>query len=353
MLTELAIKEKGLVCQNCSGGKLSSTVNNSKQMLLCTKCKASYPVLDDTPLMYISSNSNESDIKQDIQVFWKDLYHNAYSEHESLNQHTLPDLIDKLKEMFFARNHLAVHEMPISELKDKKVLEVGCGAGAHSSLFCKEGAKITSLDLTVDRVIATKKKLEIIDKSNSSFVLQGDAENLPFEDNFFDIVYSNGVLHHTPNTQKSIEEVRRVLKPGGSAVIMLYAKHSYLYWINIFFLRGIILGNIFRHSNWLGRTTEWMSSSKQTIYNPETKVYSNKEILHLFSDFKSINVRKSSFVFQQLPFIGKIISFLLSKNSEINPAGKLVYGHEWRHETKFELYLGRYIGFNLNIIAKK
>ena len=187
----------------------------------------------------------------------------------------------------------------------------------------------------------------------AGIIAQANAEALPIKDSSIDIVYSNGVLHHTPNTQKSIEEVRRVLKPGGIAVIMLYAKHSYLYWINIFFLRGIILGNIFRHSNWLGRTTEWMSRSKQTIYNPETKVFSKKQVYSLFSNFNSIHVRKSSFVFQQVPYIGKLISYLLSKFSRINPAGKLVYDHEWRHETRIELKLSRYIGFNLNIIAKK
>jgi len=353
MLKNETIKEKGLVCQVCKSNKLKIRIDNKKQFVDCSNCDAIYPVLNNIPLMLINTNSSESHVKQDIQVFWKELYHNAYSGHKNLDAKSLPGLIDKLKEMFLARNHLAVVEMPIDNLQDKKVLEVGSGAGAHSALFCKEGARITSLDLTVDRVIATQKKLEIIDNSNNSFVLQGDAENLPFKDNFFDIVYSNGVLHHTPNTQKSIEEVRRVLKPGGSAVIMLYAKHSYLYWINIFFLRGIILGNIFRHSNWLGRTTEWMSKSKQTIYNPETKVFSKKQVEDLFHNFKDVKIRKSSFVFQQLPFIGKFISIFLSKKSIVNPAGKLVYDHEWRHETILELKLSRYIGFNLNIIAKK
>jgi ubiquinone/menaquinone biosynthesis C-methylase UbiE/uncharacterized protein YbaR (Trm112 family) len=353
MFDEESIKNKGLVCHNCNGGSLVLSGDESQQILLCGDCKATYPVLDDIPLMLHTLKDSKQDIKHDIQSFWRDLYHNAYSDHNNLNNSNLPDLLDELKDMFFARNHLAVCEMPITELKDKKVLEVGCGAGAHSSLFCKEGAKITSLDLTLDRVVATKKKLDIIDQNKSSFVLQGDAENLPFEDNHFDIVYSNGVLHHTPNTQKSIDEVWRVLKPGGVAVIMLYAKHSYLYWINIFFLRGIILGNIFRHSNWLGRTTEWMSKSKQTIYNPETKVFSQKQIYSLFQDFNSIKIRKSSFVFQQIPYIGKFISNVLSKVSKVNPAGKLVYDHKWRHETSIELKLSRYIGFNLNIIARK
>ena len=236
MFTEKTLKNKGLVCNNCEGGSLVFSVDESEKVLFCRDCKASYPVIDDIPLMLQTFKDSNQDTKEEIQSFWRDLYHNAYASHNNLNNNNLPDLLDELKEMFIARNHLAVCEMPIAKLKDKKVLEVGCGAGGHSSLFCKEGAHITSLDLTLDRVVATKKKLDIIDQNKSSLVLQGDAENLPFEDNHFDIVYSNGVLHHTPNTQKSIDEVRRVLKPGGVAVIMLYAKHSYLYWINIFLL---------------------------------------------------------------------------------------------------------------------
>ena len=60
-------------------------------------------------------------------------------------------------------------------------------------------------------------------------------------------------------------------------------------------------------------------------------------------------IKEKGLVFQQLPFIGKIISSLLSKTNKVNPAGKLVYDHPWWHETKIELKLSKHIGFNLNI----
>lgn len=353
MLKQEICKEKGLVCQSCKSKKLILKTNNQQQYIHCNSCNVDYPVFDNIPLMLHKKNSIDSDIKEDIQKFWNTLYQEAYTGHNQLDSKTLPKLLVELKQMFIARNHLAVIEMPINNLKGKKVLEIGSGAGAHSALFSKHGAEITSLDLTYERVISTQKKLEIVDDLKSSFVLQGDAENLPFEENFFDIVYSNGVLHHTPDTEKTIQEVLRVLKPGGKAVIMLYAKHSYLYWINIFLLRGVILGNIFRHKNWLGRATEWMSNTKQTVYNPETKVFSKLEIIQLFDGFQEVEVRKSSFVFQQLPFIGKLISSILARTGKVNSAGILVYDHPWRHETKIELTLSKYIGFNLNISATK
>src|SRR5256885_654827 len=70
------------------------------------------------------------------------------------------------------------------------------------------------------------------------FVLQ-DAEVLPFDDNTFDLVYSNGVIHHTPNTRDVVREICRVLKPGGRAVVMVYAENSLHYWRNLVWAIGI------------------------------------------------------------------------------------------------------------------
>ena len=89
-----------------------------------------------------------------------------------------------------------------------------------------------------------------------------------------------------------------MLKPGGVAVIMLYAKHSFYYWMVIYLLKGLLLGNRFRHSNWLGRVTEWMAKTPQSRMNPETKVYSAKEIHALFRSFSSLALRKHSFQIQ-------------------------------------------------------
>ncbi len=53
-----------------------------------------------------------------------------------------------------------------------------------------------------------------------------DSESLPFKDNYFDFIYSWGVIHHTPNTQKAIDEIYRVLKPSGEICVMLYNRKS-------------------------------------------------------------------------------------------------------------------------------
>jgi len=205
----------------------------------------------------------------------------------------------------------------------------------------------------LDRVLATARKLDMVEGNNISICLQGDAERLPLPDNSFDFVYSNGVLHHTPKTEQTIGEVYRVLKPSGKAIIMLYAKHSLLYWLNLFFVKGILLGNIFRFDNWLGRVTEGVAGNTRKILNPVTKVYSHREIRDLFASFESVSVRKNSFVVQQIPGIGKGLSNILGLFTGYNDGGIVVYGMPWRNETSLELVLGRFIGFGLNIRAIK
>ena len=176
---------------------------------------------------------------------------------------------------------------------------------------------------------------------------------MPFKAEFFDIVYSNGVLHHTGDTTKAISEVYRVLKPGGIAVIMLYAKHSYFYWVNLFLLGGIVRGNIFKNKEWLGRITEWMSEDEQEVFNPITRVFSHNELYKLFCKFDNVQIRKGSFSFNQFPYIGAVISRLVAHYTGYNKAGLLIYDKSWRNETRLELFLSRYIGFANNIKATK
>src|SRR2546429_675657 len=83
-----------------------------------------------------------------------------------------------------------------------------------------------------------QRKLKLV-RQGSGCTIQGDAENLPFADDVFDIVYSFGVLHHTENTEQAIDEVHRVLKPGGQAAVMLYAKSSYFYIFNQLLVQGL------------------------------------------------------------------------------------------------------------------
>lgn len=75
-----------------------------------------------------------------------------------------------------------------------------------------------------------------------------DAEHMPYDSGFFDIVYSLGVLHHTPNFEKAISEVYRVLKPEGECWIAVYNKNSMFFWWSVFLWTWILNGGFIKYS---------------------------------------------------------------------------------------------------------
>jgi ubiquinone/menaquinone biosynthesis C-methylase UbiE len=103
----------------------------------------------------------------------------------------------------------------------KDVLEIGVGMGADHVEWARRGPRsLAGIDLTRRAVDFTRRRLALY--GLTSDVRTGDAECLPFADASFDVVYSWGVLHHSPNTQRAVDEVRRVLRPGGRAAVMVY-----------------------------------------------------------------------------------------------------------------------------------
>ena len=116
-----------------------------------------------------------------------------------------------------------------------KVLEIGCGLGTDGARFAEAGAHYTGVDLTEAAVELARRRFELFDLPGT--FQTADAESLSFPDESFDLVYSHGVLHHTPETGKALQEIHRVLRPRGRAVVMLYHRGSYNYRVNISLLR--------------------------------------------------------------------------------------------------------------------
>ena len=108
---------------------------------------------------------------------------------------------------------------------DKRLLEVGCGLGIDLRQFALGGARVVGLDLSANSVALARQHFRTFD-TDGQFV-NSDSELLPFADKSFDVVYSFGVLHHTPDTQAAIDDCWRVLKPGGRFIVMLYNRRSW------------------------------------------------------------------------------------------------------------------------------
>jgi len=121
------------------------------------------------------------------------------------------------------------------------------------------------------------------------------------------VVYSNGVLHHTPDTAGSIREVHRVLRPGGTARIMLYHRNSLNYWIEIVLRRGVLGLEFLR-----GRSAEEIMSRviefSDNNARPLVKVYSRKQVRELFGMFKDVRVDVEQLMRAELRFLSPLIT---------------------------------------------
>ena len=156
------------------------------------------------------------------------------------------------------------------------MLEVGVGLGTDHVRFARGGALLSGVDLTQAAIEMTGRRLGL--EGLGSQLQVADAERLPFADGSFDLVYSWGVLHHTPDTEAAIAEVRRVLAPGGQARIMLYSRRSwvaYALWIRFALLGGRPWRNL----------KEMVANHMES---PGTKAYTEPELRRLFSAFSGV-----------------------------------------------------------------
>lgn len=136
--------------------------------------------------------------------------------------------------------------IPFPELRDKDVLEIGCGTGVHTRLLAESDARVTAIDLTPTAVELTTRRLT--HAGLVADVREADAEALPFDDASFDYVWSWGVIHHSENTSRAIAEVARVLRPGGRFGFMVYHRTSLTYWVNYVLYRGVLRGGLLHES---------------------------------------------------------------------------------------------------------
>jgi SAM-dependent methyltransferase len=165
-----------------------------------------------------------------------------------------------------------------ADWNQKRVLEIGVGLGADHQRFVESGAKITGIDLTPRAIELTEQRLAVFGVHSDLRV--ADAENLAFPSGEFDLVYSWGVIHHTPDTQRVVRQIYRVLKPGGIARVMIYNKWSLvglMLWLRYGFLK-------------LRPFTPLREIYANHLESPGTKAYSVKQAKALFSEFTDVRI---------------------------------------------------------------
>ena len=240
-----------------------------------------------------------------------------------------------------------------AEARGLRVLEIGCGLGTDGAQFAKAGANYTGVDLTEAAIELARKRFELFGL-NGAFQV-ADAERLDFPHESFDLVYSHGVLHHTPDINAAVLEIHRVLKPGGRATVMLYHRDSYNYRVGIRVLRragagllksdaGIKLINVLtgepvdalqeraatmRDADRAMSADQLLNESTDGAGNPLARVYSRREARELFKDFAHVELRAHFLNKRFIPIVGN----LLPRSIESTLASRWGW-HLWIYATK-------------------
>jgi SAM-dependent methyltransferase len=136
--------------------------------------------------------------------------------------------------------------IPFASFAQKRVLELGCGAGYDAYQFCRQGADYFGIDIAPENPGRTRRHLGYYGCTPT--VMQADAEHLCFRDHSFEVIFSNGVLHHTPDIGLSFREAHRVLKPQGEFWVIVYHRDSLFFWVNLLLYHHIVKLGFLQHS---------------------------------------------------------------------------------------------------------
>jgi SAM-dependent methyltransferase len=239
--------------------------------------------------------------------------------------------------------------------RDKDVLEVGCGIATDGINLARSGAHYVGVDPSPEALTLARRRFEL-ERAEGQFA-QASAEELPFDSESFDLVFSHGVIHHLHDTEGAVREFHRVLRPGGTALVMVYHRNSLNYRVNIMVIRrllaplllvpggtrlaGLLTGEkrevVEQHRSllrmhglrYLTDRGLFLSNNTDGPGNPLSKVFSRAEAERLFGHFASVQTR---------------VRFL---NLRIVPGGGRLTGTRLAH------HLERRVGWHLYIAAKK
>ncbi len=204
---------------------------------------------------------------------------------------------------------------PYDRYKGRAVLEIGCGIGTMSMNWASNGALVTAVDLNPVAVEQTAKRFETFGLEGT--IALSDAHALPFGDATFDYAYSWGMLHHSPNLEKSLAEIMRVVKPSGGFGFMLYNRRSILHW----YMTEYVEGFLHYENRFLGQlalASRYGDGARQEG-NPHTWPMTRKEmreIVRAYSDDLEIKVLGADldFAFRHLlPGLGLVLPRWLKK----------------------------------------
>jgi SAM-dependent methyltransferase len=193
--------------------------------------------------------------------------------------------LDRSNDAFYAKTGLTS-----ADLADRQVLDVGVGAGRFAEVAMVAGARVVGIDITRAAEVAAR------NLGPRALIAQADLFALPFADGFFDVVYSLGVLHHTPDTRAAVEAIARLVKPGGTLAVWVYHPS-----------RGHVVSDLYR---------------RITTRLPKPTVY------------RLTGAMSTLYALHRVPILGRVLQLMVPISGEADPT--------WRHLDTFDWYSPTY-----------
>jgi SAM-dependent methyltransferase len=216
-------------------------------------------------------------------------------------------------------------EYNFARARDKLTLELGCGMGYNAQRLAQYGARLIAMDLAPNAVRLTQERFKL--RHLSAQFLIADAEHLPFKTNSFELIFSSGVIHHSPNTQAAADEITRTLQTGGAAAVMVYHRDSIWFWWDSALKLGLLMWLLnslpnFFVSQILKRFPHWQNlilpkgerlqfndvirsgTDFGGLQNPLSRVYTKhtaRQLFHQLSSFRFITEFHTHRPFDQNP----------------------------------------------------
>ena len=152
--------------------------------------------------------------------------------------------------------------------RGKRVLEIGCGIGTDTTRFARAGADVTAVDLSNHSLEIARRRMEVYGISDRAHFAAGSAEDLSrvVPPEHYDLIYSFGVIHHTPHPERVLDQIRRYTRPGSEVKIMVYHRHSWkVFWV----LATLGHGRFWRAEELIARYSEAQTGCPVTFtYTP-------------------------------------------------------------------------------------
>jgi len=180
----------------------------------------------------------DNNLKAEVKAFWnRASCDTQYAQSEKFTR----EYFEQIEEWRYRDQPCVLAFAQFTRYHGKRVIEVGFGAGTDFIQWLRAGALASGVDLTEEALANLTHRIRTYGLPEPECVKVADAEHLPFESGRFDLGYSWGVLHHTPDTEAAVRELVRVVRPGGEVKIMLYNRRSlcaFHHWVKYALFRG-------------------------------------------------------------------------------------------------------------------